>query len=214
MSRMNYEEAKIFTKENQSSFGFNFFSLKDRESKEVRFLYDSVENAEVYSVHSVKIGEKTKSVDCIRAINEPVQKCPFCESGMRARPRVYIPLVDKEGNVYIWERASSFLEDLEAHHQRYGKGHKLSDLVFEISRKGQGLDTKYTIFYVDCVPPSSELPEVPVIEGKLLLKKSADEMKVYVNTGNFPEVNTPENSSVVRRDETESVNSTSKRTAW
>ena len=185
--RITSEEAK----EISSRVGeFRFFSIKDKQTKRVRFIYKNESEVECFNVHQLRTQDgKTKTVDCIRKPNEPVQNCPFCGSGEKLSAKAYIFLVSEDdadrGTLYVFERNARFLEKLEGLRQRYGD---LNNCIFEIERKGAGLDTTYEIYFIkeDKVDINS-LPEVPSVHGKLVQVKSAEEMEIYIATGNFPD---------------------------
>lgn len=195
MARVTYEEAQQIT----NSGDFSFFSLKNKETKKVRFLYNSVNEIELLSTHAVVMNDgKTRSVDCLRAVNEPVQNCPLCAMGNRPKARAYISLLGEDGQIYIWERSSKYLETLMPYFDRYTqKGTcPLVDVVFEIERIGEpgSKDTKYNIYYVETNPitDKSTLPERPEILGTLVITKTFEECSVFVNTGAFPQEAQPQ----------------------
>lgn len=190
MARVNYEEAKELASKG-GNFEFGFLSLKDKESKTVRFLHENIESIQSFTVHSVQVNNggqvRTKNVDCLRATNEPVQKCPLCAIGNRPRARIYLALLDeKTHQVIVWERAASFLTEMEGYFQRYGD---LRDYVFDIERKGNGLDTKYNLYPLGSSPieDKSVLPSIPDVYGKLVLTKTAEEQNYFIQTQTFPE---------------------------
>ena len=185
--RITTEEAK----EISSRVGeFRFFSLKDKQTKRVRFIYANESEIECFNVHQLRGQDnKTKTVDCIRKPNEPVQNCPFCANGEKLSAKAYIFLVSEDdsdkGTLYVFERNARFLDKLEGLRQRYGD---LYNGIYEIERKGAGLDTTYEIYFIkeDRVDINT-LPEVPSVHGKLVQVKTAEEMELYLSTGNFPD---------------------------
>lgn len=190
MARVNYEEAKELASKG-GNFEFGFLSLKDGESKRVRFLHDTIESIQSFTVHSVQVSNggqvRTKNVDCLRAPNEPVQKCPLCAISNRPKARIYLALVDETTHqVLIWERAASFLTELEGYFKRFGD---LRDMLFDIERKGTGLNTTYTLIAMgqSVIEDKSVLPTIPDVYGKLVLVKTAEEQEQFISTGTFPE---------------------------
>ena len=191
MARLNATEAKEMASRGTSSI--NFFSLKDRETMKIRFLYKDIEEVEGYSVHQITLPDgKKKNVSCLRASNEPVQNCPLCAIGNKPRARIYLNVVnEKTHELLVWERSAQFLDTLEGYIKRYGD---LRDYIFEVERKGTGLDTEYVIYPLgqSIIEDKSVLPETPKILGTLLLDKSAKDIEYYINTGRFPEEIKPE----------------------
>lgn len=189
MARVNYLEAKEMASKG-GNLQFNFLSLKDGESKRVRFLHASIEDIPAYSAHSVKVNvggsEKFKNVNCLRSSNEPVQKCPLCAIGNKPRARIYLALTDETNTVYIWERSGQFLEEMEGYFTRYGD---LRNHLFDIERRGTGLNTKYNIFPLgqNIVQDKSTLPAIPDVFGVLVLDKDYNDINTFINTGTFPE---------------------------
>lgn len=202
MARLNYMEAKDMANKG-GGFDYKFFSLKDKETIKIRFLVSKLDDVESYSVHSITLPDgKKKNVSCLRQPNEPVQNCPLCAISNKARARIYLNVVDeKTHELLIWERSAQFLDTLEGYIQRYGD---LRDYIFEIERKGTGLDTEYLIYPMGSnpIPDKSVLPEPVSVLGKSLLDKNFDELTNFVNTGNLPEQVKPNNDNLQRRETT------------
>ena len=191
MARLNTSEAREMA--SKGTTGINFFSLKDRETMKIRFLYKDIEEVESYSVHQITLADgKKKNVSCTRATNEPVQNCPLCAIGNKPRARIYLNVVnEKTHKLLVWERSAQFLDTLEGYIKRYGD---LRDYIFEVERKGTGLDTEYVIYPLgqSIIEDKSVLPETPKILGTLLLDKSAQDLEYYINNSRFPEEIKPE----------------------
>lgn len=208
MARITQEQAKEMSASNSN--GINFFALEDRKAKKVRFLYNSPSDIEAVSVHQVVLPDgKRKTVDCLRAPNEPVQKCPLCESGLKPKGRIYLALISEDsadrGTVYIWERSAQFIDTLQGHYNRYCGQNNIPfvDYVFEIERHGAKGDTntKYEVYPIGAQPvDKNSLPEVPDL-SKLILEKDYNECLSFVNTGNFPSTEgaTQPNNTMDRR---------------
>lgn len=169
---------------------FRFFSIKDKQAKKVRFPYKDENEIECFNVHQPRNQEgKMTTIDCIRKPNEPVQNCPLCATGEKLSAKAYIFLISEDesdkGEIYVFERNARFLEKLEGLRQRYGDLH---NNIFEIERKGSGLDTTYEIYFIreDRVDINN-LPEVPSVYDKLVKVKTADEISIFLTTGQFPD---------------------------
>ena len=172
----------------QSSLNGEWFSLKnDKDVARVQFMMDNLDDLDVFACHKVKIGDKERYVDCLRAYDEPIDKCPFCAAGIPVKPvRFVLMYQHDDSKVKIWERGKNFIAKLQSLCNRY---QPLSDYVFEIERNGKAGDmaTRYEIFPMDRVDPV-DLTEVekPELLGGLILEKDAEEMDIYLDTGNFP----------------------------
>ena len=168
--------------------GAGFFSLKnDGDVARVRFMYNSIDDVEGLSVHQVEVDGRKRYVNCLRAYNEPVDKCPFCKAGKPVMAKLFIPLYDeKEDKVKIWERGKKFFGKISGLCSRYPN---LVEHAFEIERHGKAgsTDTTYEIFSVDGEKLSFEdLPELPEIVGGFVLDKTADDMNYFLDEGEFP----------------------------
>lgn len=168
--------------------GAGFFSLKnDGDVARVRFMYNSIDDVEGLSVHQIEVNGKKRYVNCLRAYNDPIDKCPFCKDGRPVSAKLFIPLYDEnDGRVKIWERGKKFFSKISGLCSRYSN---LVKYAFEIERHGKAGDTStsYEIFPVDGEKLSLEdLPEVPNILGEFVLDKSADDMEFYLDNGDFP----------------------------
>lgn len=172
----------------QSSLNGEWFSLKnDKDVARVQFMMDNLDDLDVFACHKVKIGDKERYVDCLRTYDEPIDKCPFCAAGIPVKPvRFVIMYQHDDSKVKIWERGKNFIAKLQSLCNRYTP---LSDYVFEIERNGKAGDmsTRYEIFPMDRVDPVDLTDiEKPELLGGLILEKDAEEMDVYLETGNFP----------------------------
>lgn len=172
----------------QNSLNGEWFSLKnDKDVARVQFMMSTLDDLDVFACHKVKIGDKERYVDCLRTYDEPIDKCPFCAAGIPVKPvRFVIMYQHDDSKVKIWERGKNFIAKLQSLCNRY---QPLSDYVFEIERNGKAGDmaTRYEIFPMDRVDPV-DLTEVekPELLGGLILEKDAEEMGIYLDTGNFP----------------------------
>lgn len=202
MARLNYMDAKDMANKG-TEFDYKFFNIKDKESIKIRFLVSKIEDVETYSVHTITMPDgKKKNISCLRQPNEPVQNCPLCAISNKARARIYLNVVDeKTHELLVWERSAQFLDTLEGYIQRYGD---LRDYIFEVERKGTGLDTNYNIYPLGSSPidDKSVLPQPVSVLGKSLLDKSFTDLTQFVNTGNFPDNTQPVVQENLQRRET------------
>ena len=182
--------------------GTGYFSLKnDMDVATVRFLYDTVEDVEGYAVHEVEIDGKKRYVNCLREYNQPIDDCPFCRAKKYQVAKLFIPLYNEdEGKVQVWERGKKFFSKLSGVLSRC-RADSLVQQKFEIERHGKAGDqqTQYEIFETKEGPDDASLEdfEEPVIMGRLILDKSADDMEFYLENKYFP----PEDEVPTRRSE-------------
>ena len=190
MGRFSYTDADNYGVSGASSY----FSIKnDGDVARVRFMYNDMEDVEGFAVHEVEIDGKRKYVNCLREYNEPKSKCPFCEAGNMQKAKLFIPIYDENDNeIKVWERGKNFISQISSICARYAKGDKpLVSHIFEIERHGKVGDpqTSYQIFEVESDDTTLEdLGAIPEVIGTFILDKSADEMRVYLDDGVFPEV--------------------------
>lgn len=198
MAQISYEDVKSG---NDNEFSVGFFSLKsDGDEAIVRILCDQVSDLEILTVHPVIVGQSSfpnRNVNCLRTPHDPLEMCPFCNSGEKVKQRVFIKLLqydeNKKPHAVVWDRpASTYVPKLKSYIDNYGP---LSNIMCKIIRHGSGLDTTYDI--VPNINPQvynledykrdiSAFEEFKVL-GRMVLDKTADEMITFMQTGNFPE---------------------------
>lgn len=197
MARFTMGEENNYGSQGNAS---SYFSLKeDGEVKKVRFMYRNASDVTGYAVHEVNVNGKRRYVNCLRDYNSPIDDCPFCKSGSNQQVKLYIPLYDIEaGKVCFWERGKKFFSRMSSLCARFPD---LVSHVFEIERHGAkgATDTTYEIFEVSHDNTKLEdLPEIPDVLGTIVLDKNADEMRAYLSTGDFGNVNAaPAQNNVV-----------------
>lgn len=168
--------------------GGSFFTLKDdRDKARVRFLYGGVEDVKGYAVHRVKVGDKERYVNCLRAYNEPLDKCPFCAAQIKVTPRLFLNVFNEDANeVQIWERSKAYFPRIASLSSRYNP---LYNEIIEIERSGKkgDMQTTYEFYPIENVPTNLDDYEVTDPIGTIILDKSYDEMNEYLDTGSFPQ---------------------------
>ena len=198
MPKVSVEDAQNYTQS-------DFFSLKDDgDYKEVRLMYDNLEDIPAYIGHQVVFKFKGKDykkfVSCLRNdIHEPESNCPFCQgiydedsktfiNKIPAKPRLYLQLYNEKSNkVQVWDKPYKFYNDLRNLIKRQLKGKLVSNIV-EIVRNGEKGDpqTQYVARVVDS--DSLQLKDLPSelqVEGKFIYVKTAEEMLEYFDVGYF-----------------------------
>ena len=185
MASFSYNDRDNYGQSNRGSF----FQLKnDKESAKVRFLYRTMDDVQGYSVHRVAVGDKERYVNCLRSYNEPLDKCPFCNAGLKITPKLFVPLYNEDAKeVQLWERGKTFFDKLSGIAMRYNP---MCNTIFEIIRNGKPKDmsTTYDIwptndtsdFNMDEITVESPL-------GSIILDKSADDMRIYLEQNSFPD---------------------------
>lgn len=207
MAKISFEEAQ--SNVNSNSSGIGFFSLADDGDEAiVRILHDSTDSFDIVTVHDIQVGDKRKKIDCLRTLRDPLDKCPFCNAGMKTSQRFYIHLLeyqkDESGNIVvlprIWERSIQYATTIKNLMDEYGP---LSDCVFKIRRNGAkgDLHTTYSIMFgnpnvykEEFYPKDASAFDEYSVVGNIVASKNADEMKYYIVNGSF-EDNTESNTS-------------------
>ena len=184
--------------------GGSFFTLKDDKDKaRVRFLDRGVEDVKGYACHKVAVGDKDRYVNCLRAYNEPLDKCPFCAAQLKVTPRLFLSLYNEDaGEVQVWERSKSYFQRLASLSSRYNPLH---DEIIEIERSGKKGDmhTTYEFYPIENEPVNLDDFEITNPLGTIILDKTAEDMNVYLDTGAFPDTNEGSSNSYNNRENLE-----------
>lgn len=180
--------------------GGGFFNIQnDKEVKEVRFLYETVDDIEGMSVHKIKVknkdGElKDRYVNCLREYSDPMDVCPFCNAKMPTQARLFIPLYNiTDDEVQIWDRGKTMFQTLTSVCERATKkGSLIINHIFEVERNGKPKDKKTTYGIFETEEDDTELSdfEIPEILGpkNIVLDKSAEDMEYFLEEHEFPPV--------------------------
>lgn len=202
MAKVSLETIEKFSNNAQDKNRVGFFTLKnDGEESVVRFLVDSMDDMDILTVHEVQAGGKYLKVSCNRELDESPDKCPLCASGSKLVQKVYIKMLqygtDETGNIVcfpvIWERSPQYAIKLREYLNNYGP---LSDIICKVVRHGGKGDLKTTyeiipnlnkMIYPDSkfVKDTSAFVGYKVL-GSLVKEKTADEMRTFLATGQFP----------------------------
>ena len=173
-----------------------FFSLKDdKDTAQVRLLYNGAEDIEGYVVHRVKVGDYERPVNCLLEDGGSIEDCPFCQAGIKKQARMFIPLYNEDAEqVQIWERPNSFYGKISGLCARYPN---IVSRIFEIERNGEkGYQKTDYSFYpigdadgttIDDILEDCGLDELPKVLGTSVLDKTADDMDYYLKNGEFPD---------------------------
>lgn len=139
MARYSASEMSAYETSGQQGFRLD----KPNDKARVVFLYEGPESIDGWACHRFAIGSKgyTITMDCPRTKTDPLDKCPACAAGHQLYTRLFVRLFNLSTNkTEIWDRASGFRSELlgmmSYFNPLYGK-------VYEITRHGSGLQTKY-----------------------------------------------------------------------
>lgn len=198
MAQISYEEVKA----NDNDFAVGFFSLKhDGDEAIVRILCDQVSDLDIMTVHAITVGQSAfpnREVSCLRTPHDPLDNCPLCANGEKVKQRVYIKMLQydpntREPHAVVWNRpAGQYVPQIKSYIDNYGP---LSQICCKIIRHGSGLETKYDIIpnlnpqiynLNDYKLDVSDFEEFSVL-GRMVYDKSADEIREFMTTGNFPQ---------------------------
>ena len=203
MARISFDTFQETANTSQGNYDVKLFSLKDDgDEAVVRIMHDSIEDFDIITTHSVKIGENYRKVSCIRDPREPIDNCPLCKSGSNIQQRFFIHMIqyekDQAGNItatpVVWERAAKeYATKFKTLIEEYGP---LSESVFKIRRNGKkgDMSTTYEILYgnpniyrPDIYPKDATPFEGYTALGKIVFDKTFEEINEYLATGNFPQ---------------------------
>lgn len=161
MAKFSYQDLSSVESSGSQRQQVGFFGLKNhRDEAIVRFAFDSLDELEFVTVHNVSVNGKYRKANCIRELNEPVEKCPLCQANIPLQQRVFVKMIqydldNKDANgrptysAKVWERSANFAKTLQTYINEYGT---LSDYVFKIVRNGASGDMKTTYEVLLCSP--------------------------------------------------------------
>lgn len=163
----------------------SFFSLaNDKDYATVRFMYNDINDVELFSVHEIEVNGQTQWVDCLRTYDQPVDACPLCAAGNKIQVKMWVPLyIVETGEVKIWERGRTFLAQIDSAAKRFKP---LCSSTFDIERNGKKGDqnTTYALIAMDKDDTKLEdLPELPNVVGSIVKELTFEQLSEYVNTG-------------------------------
>ena len=207
----NFSFDSIRQTNNSSNNKVSYFSLKnDGDSAIVRFMHDSIESFDVVNCHDVTVSGQRRRVGCVWEKDKPADYCPLCASGNPFKQRMYVHLIeyvkDNNGNITpvakVWDRPVSYAYKLRDYLNNYGP---LSDVIFTVKRNGAAGDQGTTYTEMPCMPnmfPTEKYPKIDFPSdyqalGIAVMKKSVDDIRAYLETGNFPATNKQANTAPV-----------------
>lgn len=202
--------SKTVSKQNLQKIGF--FKLKDDgDVALVRFNIGSTEDLKFAIGHTINANGRWMRVSCLNPINKfRSDDCPLCRANAGgdtsisiASKKVYIQMLvaykdNTTGSIsaaepVVWERPDSFSREIANLLNDFGD---LREHVFKVTRNGAAGDMKttYTIGYVplydkpDYVPADLSAFDNFNIAKHSYWEKTEDEIRAFLETGSFPEV--------------------------
>lgn len=165
----------------------SFFSLpNDGDSALMHFMYNSVDDIDGYTVHTIKINGYDTDVNCLREYEDPLDKCPLCEARYRIRPKFFINLFNEEtGEVKTWSRGEKFYPQMK---EDLGLLKPLVAYPVQIVRHGAKGDTNTKYELIPQEPIDLTLDDVPDVEspiGTVIQDRTFEELTHFVRTGSF-----------------------------
>lgn len=130
--------------------GGSWFKLDDGQSKRVRFLFNTPQDIEgiAYYVHKYNIPGNYATILCGRNDGDPIDMCKWCSSGNNRVIRGVIPLYcETDNEIQYWsDRSGKFIEEnLLPQFQNLPTGAPIAGQIYIVSRKGEGLQTKFSV---------------------------------------------------------------------
>lgn len=217
MARISFDtlqETAVANTGNGEGNNIKLFALKnDGDVAIVRIMHDSVADFDILTNHKIRVGDKWRSISCIRDPREPIDNCPLCKANEKIQQRFYIHMIqyvqDATGTItavpVVWDRAAGeYATKFKTLIEEYGP---LSNQIFKIKRNGKAGDmsTTYEILFGSpnmypetLYPKNTEVFKNYTALGKIVLDKNYNDIVTYLNTGNFPQVtnNTTNNTAV------------------
>ena len=193
MARLTGENIEQYRAPSGRKTGF-FKLVNDKDTARVRFLYNSVEDIEGFTVHKVKVGDKDRYVNCLMEKDGRIDDCPFCRAKVFKQARVIMPVYNEDADqIQLWDRPNSFYGKIANYCSRYTPP---VGMLTDIQRNGKAgyQKTEYDLYPVgqsdgttiEDILEDCELEEMPAIIGGLILDKSVEDMEEYLETGDFP----------------------------
>lgn len=131
--------------------GSSFFSLKENEEARVRFLYNTFNDIEGYTVHEFNKNNNYATIVCARQEGESKEVCKWCMMDNKPVNRVIVPVYNEDnGELQYWKRSEQWIKDtlLPQIEEVVKLGAAISSQVYKVKRKGKGLDTVYSLIQI------------------------------------------------------------------
>lgn len=202
MGRINYEDVDHYGNNSDTEF----LKLEnDGDMATVQLLVSDMNDLDIYACHEVQVGvwddgrPKTRFCNCNRDYDEPLDTCPLCAAELSQKVVMMLAMYDiNDRKVKIWNRGKTFIPKIKNLVNRWGD---MRNKPIDIIRNGAKGDmkTRYDIQISPEEPVDISNIEKPEFLGGYILDKTADEMQIYLDTGEFPQEEDSNNIQSARR---------------
>lgn len=145
MSRLSVNEMQMLYPSSENRV--QYFGIKNNgETKQVRFLYNTLDDIYFDVAHDVNINGRNQTIACLNSNGSNPAGCPLCAKGHNQSVKLYIPVLDLTDNkIKVWTRSKNFIAQIQA---LAARNNPISGAVLEITRIGMPRDpkTQYTIY--------------------------------------------------------------------
>lgn len=145
MSRLSVNEMQMLYPSSENRV--QYFGIKNNgETKQVRFLYNTLDDIYFDVAHDVNINGRNQTIACLNSNGSNLAGCPLCAKGHNQSVKLYIPVLDLTDNkIKVWTRSKNFIAQIQA---LAARNNPISGAVLEITRIGMPRDpkTQYTIY--------------------------------------------------------------------
>lgn len=145
MSRLSVNEMQMLYPSSENRV--QYFGIKNNgETKQVRFLYNTLDDIYFDVAHDVNINGRNQTIACLNSNGSNPAGCPLCAKGHNQSVKLYIPVLDLTDNkIKVWTRFKNFIAQIQA---LAARNNPISGAVLEITRIGMPRDpkTQYTIY--------------------------------------------------------------------
>ncbi len=155
-----------------------WFGIKgDRQTKQVRILYNTIDDVYFDVVHEVNVNNRNRTISCLNSRGESIDSCPLCKAGYQQKVLMYIPVLDLSDNkIKIWTRSKNFLAKIQGLMMR---NNPLSGTVIEITRIGAPRDPKTDYLFQPMAMNDGTTVETILSQLNISLPEPSSYMDVY-----------------------------------
>lgn len=179
-----------------------WFGIKqDKQTKQIRILYNTIDDVYFDVVHEVKVNGRNRVISCLNSRGQNVNDCPMCRAGYQQKVLLYVPVLDLSDNkIKIWTRSKGFLPTIQGLMMR---NNPLSGTVFEVMRNGEKGSPTTTYLFQPISVNDGQTVESLLAQYQLTLPEQTsymdvydtNQMQVYVNNLESIQGNIPVNRS-------------------
>lgn len=89
---------------------------------------------------------KQRYVNCLRAYNEPIDKCPFCAAQLKVTPKLFLKLYNEDaGECQIWERGKTYFARIASLSSHYNP---LCNEIIEVERMVRRATSRQSMSFI------------------------------------------------------------------